>query len=334
VARFYSAHVLLLPGIMLGLVVAHLILVFFHKHTQFAGPGRTNKNVVGMPLLPVYMAKAGGFFFLVFGVISVVAAIASINPIWAIGPYRPDQVSTGAQPDWYMGFAEGLIRVMPGWEINLWGHTLVLGVMIPLAIFPAVLAAIAVYPFIESWITGDKREHHIAQRPRNAPTRTAFGVAWITAYMIMLIGGGNDLWATHFHLSLNSITWFVRIFFFVGPVIAFIATKRICLGLQRRDKDKVLHGRESGIIKRLPHGEFVEVHEPLSQDALHTLTAHEQYKPAEIGPTVDDNGVERKVKASEKLRAKLSKGFYAEGNQIMKPTAEEYKEIQSGHGHH
>ncbi|MFB6899984.1 MULTISPECIES: cytochrome bc1 complex cytochrome b subunit [Streptomyces] len=334
VARFYSAHVLLLPGIMLGLVVAHLILVFVHKHTHFEGPGRTNKNVVGMPLLPVYMAKAGGFFFLVFGVIAIVAAVASINPIWAIGPYRPDQVSTGAQPDWYMGFAEGLIRVMPGWEINLWGHTLVLGVMIPLAIFPAVLAAIAVYPFIESWITGDKREHHIAQRPRNAPTRTAFGVAWITAYMIMLVGGGNDLWATHFHLSINSITWFVRIFFFVGPVIAFIVTKRICLGLQRRDKDKVLHGRESGIIKRLPHGEFVEVHEPLSQGELYRLTAHEQYEPAALPPAVDENGVQRKIGAMEKLRVKLNKGYYGDDNQVAKPTLEEYKEIQSGHGHH
>ncbi|MFI8323061.1 cytochrome bc complex cytochrome b subunit [Streptomyces sp. NPDC085529] len=334
VARFYSAHVLLLPGIMLGLVVAHLILVFVHKHTHFEGPGRTNKNVVGMPLLPVYMAKAGGFFFLVFGVIAIIAAIASINPIWALGPYRPDQVSTGAQPDWYMGFAEGLIRVMPGWEINLWGHTLVLGVFIPLVIFPVVLAAIAVYPFIESWITGDKREHHIAQRPRNAPTRTAFGVAWITAYMIMLVGGGNDLWATHFHLSINSITWFVRIFFFVGPVIAFIVTKRICLGLQRRDKDKVLHGRESGIIKRLPHGEFVEVHEPLSQGELYKLTAHEQYAPAELPPAVDENGVQRKIGAMEKLRVKLNKGYYGDDNQVAKPTQEEYKEIQSGHGHH
>ncbi|MFD6372117.1 cytochrome bc complex cytochrome b subunit [Streptomyces roseolus] len=334
VARFYSAHVLLLPGIMLGLVVAHLILVFVHKHTHFEGPGRTNKNVVGMPLLPVYMAKAGGFFFLVFGVIAVIAAIASINPIWALGPYRPDQVSTGAQPDWYMGFAEGLIRVMPGWEINLWGHTLVLGVMIPLAIFPLVLAAIAVYPFIESWITGDKREHHIAQRPRNAPTRTAFGVAWITAYMIMLVGGGNDLWATHFHLSINSITWFVRIFFFLGPVIAFIVTKRICLGLQRRDKDKVLHGRESGIIKRLPHGEFVEVHEPLSQGELYKLTAHEQYEPAALPPAVDENGVKRKIGAMEKLRVKLNKGYYGDDNQVAKPTLEEYKEIQEGHGHH
>lgn len=334
VARFYSVHILLLPGIMMGLLVAHLILVFYHKHTQFAGPGKTNNNVVGMPLLPVYMAKAGGFFFLVFGVISAVAAIATINPIWALGPYRPDHVSTGAQPDWYMGMPEGLIRAMPGWEINLWGHTLVLGVFIPLLLFPLVLGAIAVWPFIESWVTGDKREHHILDRPRNVPTRTAFGVAWIAEYIVLLIGGGNDMFAQYFHLSINAITWFVRIGFFVVPVLAFIVTKRICLGLQRRDHDKVLHGRETGIIKRLPHGEFVEVHEPLPQGQLHKLTAHEQYKPVEIGPTVDENGVERKVKAMEKLRAKLSKGFYAENNQIPKPTVEEYKEIQAYHGHH
>ncbi|MEU3253999.1 cytochrome bc complex cytochrome b subunit [Streptomyces sp. NPDC006997] len=334
VARFYSIHILLLPGIMIGLVTAHLILVWTQKHTQFAGAGKTNKNVVGMPFMPVYVAKAGGFFFLVFGVIAVIAAIAQINPIWAIGPYRPDQVSTGAQPDWYMGFAEGLVRYFPGWEVNFWGHTLVLGVFIPLVLFGLVLVALAAYPFIEAWVTGDKREHHILDRPRNAPTRTAFGVSWITLYMITLVGGGNDLIATHFHLSINAVTWFVRIFFFVGPVLAFIATRRICLGLQRRDKEKVLHGRETGTIKRLPHGEFVEIHEPLSQDQLHTLTAHEQYKPLELGPAVDENGVERKVKGSEKLRAKLSKAYFSEESQIAKPTVEEYKEITSGHGHH
>ncbi|MET9322657.1 cytochrome bc complex cytochrome b subunit [Streptomyces sp. NPDC003038] len=334
VARFYSVHILLLPGIMMGLLVAHLILVFYHKHTQFAGPGKTNKNVVGMPLLPVYMAKAGGFFFLVFGVIAAISAIASINPVWALGPYRPDHVSTGAQPDWYMGMPEGLIRAMPGWEINLWGHTLVLGVFIPLLLFPLVLGAIALWPFIESWVTGDKREHHILDRPRNVPTRTAFGVAWIAEYVVLLIGGGNDMFAQYFHLSINAITWFVRIGFFVVPVLAFIITKRICLGLQRRDRDKVLHGRETGVIKRLPHGEFVEVHEPLPQGQLHKLTSHEQYQPVALGPTVDENGVRRKVTLTEKMRAKLSKGFYAEDNQIAKPTVEEYKEIQSGHGHH
>ena len=334
VARFYTIHILLLPGIMAGLLVAHLILVFYHKHTQFPGPGRTNENVVGMPLLPVYMAKAGGFFFLVFGVIAALAAIASINPIWEYGPYRPDQVSTGAQPDWYMGMAEGLIRAMPSWEINFWGHTLQLGVFIPLLLFGLVLMAIAFYPFVEAWVTGDKREHHLADRPRNRPVRTAFGAAWVAWYMVLLLGGGNDIAATHFHLSINAITWFVRIGFFVIPVLTFVVTKRFCLGLQRRDRDKVLHGRETGVIKRLPHGEFIEVHEPLDQGAMYTLTSHQQYEPIEVGPEVDENGVERKAGAMTKLRAKLSQGYYGEQGQIPKPTAEEHAEITSGHGHH
>ncbi|MDH6704301.1 MULTISPECIES: ubiquinol-cytochrome c reductase cytochrome b subunit [unclassified Kitasatospora] len=334
VPRFFTIHVLLIPGIMLGLLVAHLILVFYHKHTQWAGPGKTEKNVVGMPLMPVYMAKAGGFFFLVFGLIAAISAIATINPIWAYGPYRPDQVSTDAQPDWYMGFSEGLIRVMPGWEVGLWGHTLNLGVFIPLMIFPLVLVSIAVYPFIEGWITGDKREHHILDRPRNAPVRTALGAAWISLYLVLLVGGGNDLFATHLHLSINSITYFVRVGFFAVPVITFIITKRWCLGLQRRDKEKVLHGRETGVIKRLPHGEFVEVHAQLPQKDLYKLTAHEQIQPVELPAQTDENGVAAKSGLLNRTRAKLSRGFYGGGSQIPKPTSEEHHEITSGHGHH
>ncbi|MET9548867.1 cytochrome bc complex cytochrome b subunit [Streptomyces sp. NPDC006627] len=334
VARFYPIHILLLPGIMLGLVVAHLILVFYHKHTQFAGPGKTEKNVVGAPFLPVYIAKAGGFFFLVFGVLAIMGAVASINPVWAIGPYRPDMVSTGAQPDWYLGFSEGLIRVMPSWEINIWGHTLALGVFIPFSLFPLIMMAIAVYPFIEAWVTGDKREHHIADRPRNVPVRTGLGVAWLTLYFVLLIGGGNDIVATHLHLSINAITWFVRIAVFVAPVIAYLVTHRICLGLQRRDRDKALHGRETGTIKRLPHGEYVEIHEPLPQAELYRLTAHEQPQPYEIGPLVDANGVARKVPRRERLRSRLSRAMYGPKAQVPKATVEEYLAIQRGEGDH
>ncbi|WP_327673485.1 cytochrome bc1 complex cytochrome b subunit [Kitasatospora sp. NBC_00458] len=334
IPRLFTVHILLIPGIMLGLLVAHLILVFYHKHTQFAGPGRTNSNVVGMPLMPVYMAKAGGFFFLVFGAVSAMAAIATVNPIWLYGPYRPDQVSTDAQPDWYMGFSEGLIRIMPGWEIGLWGHTLNMGVFVPLMIFPMVLMAIWSYPFLEAWITGDRREHHIADRPRNAPVRTAFGAAWISLYLILLAGGGNDLLATHFHLSINAITNAVRIGFFVVPVVVFVITKRWCLGLQRRDKEKVLHGRETGVIKRLQHGEFVEIHAPLPQGRLYTLTSHDQPQPVDLPAEVDENGVARKLGLLARTRAKLSRGFYGSGSQIAKPTVEEHDEITSGHGHH
>ncbi|WP_405954742.1 cytochrome bc complex cytochrome b subunit [Streptomyces phaeochromogenes] len=334
ISRLYPIHVLLLPGIMLGLVVAHLILVFYHKHTQYPGAGHNQKSVVGMPFMPVYMAKAGGFFFLVFGVLSMMGAIATINPVWAFGPYRSDLVTTGAQPDWYLGFSEGLIRVMPGWEINAWGHTLQLGVFIPFSLFPLIMVAIAVYPFIEAWITGDKREHHILDRPRNVPTRTGLGVAWLSLYGVLLIGGGNDIVATHLHLSINSITWFVRIAFFVVPVIAFVITRRVCMGLQRSDRDKVLHGRESGVIRRLPHGEFVEVHEPLTPAQRFTLTQHEQDVPYDVGPLVDANGVERKVKPSQRLRSRLARAMYGQNAQIPKPTVEEYRELTSSDDHH
>ncbi|MDO0932383.1 cytochrome bc complex cytochrome b subunit [Streptomyces sp. DG2A-72] len=333
ISRLFPIHVLLLPGIMLGLVAAHLILVFYHKHTQYPGPGRDNRSVVGMPFLPVYMAKAGGFFFLVFGVLTMMGGIASINPVWAFGPYRPDLVTTGAQPDWYLGFSEGLIRVMPGWEIDLWGHTLALGVFIPFALFPLVMLAIGVYPFVEAWVTGDKREHHILDRPRNAPVRTGLGVAWISLYAVLLIGGGNDIVATHLHLSINDITWFVRIAVFVVPVLAYSITKRICLGLQRRDRNKVLHGRETGTIKRLPNGEYIEVHEPVSQEQLFTLTQHEQNAPYELGPLVDAGGVRRRVKPSQRLRARLAQAMFGPDKRIEKPTVEEYREVTSGDHH-
>ncbi|MEV0181335.1 cytochrome bc complex cytochrome b subunit [Streptomyces sp. NPDC050625] len=334
ISRLFPIHVLLLPGIMLGLVVAHLILVFFHKHTQYPGPGRDQKSVVGMPFLPVYMAKAGGFFFLTFGVLALMGGIASINPVWAFGPYRPDLVTTGAQPDWYLGFSEGLIRVMPGWEIDAWGHTLELGVFIPFSLFPLILLALGLYPFVEAWVTGDRREHHILDRPRNVPVRTGLGVAWLSLYVVLLIGGGNDIVATHLHLSINSITWFVRISVFVVPVVAFTLTKRICLGLQRRDRDKVLHGRETGIIKLLPHGEYVEVHEPLSQDRLFVLTQHEQNPPYEIGAREDTNGVRRPVTVSQRVRARLARALFGPETHIPKPTREEYRELTSGDHHH
>ncbi|MEU4212464.1 ubiquinol-cytochrome c reductase cytochrome b subunit [Streptomyces sp. NPDC026206] len=332
VPRLFTVHVLLIPGIMAALLVAHLILVFYHKHTQGFGPGRNNKNVVGMPLMPVYMAKAGGFFFLVTGVLAVFSAVAQVNPIWAYGPYRPDEVTTDAQPDWYMGFSEGLIRIMPGWEVNFLGHTLVLGVFIPLLIFPLILLVLWGYPFFEAWLTGDKREHHITERPRDNPSRTAFGAAWISEYALLLVGGGNDLFATHFHLSLNAITWVVRVGFFVLPVLVFVITKRWCLGLQRRDREKVLHGRESGVILRKPHGEYLEIHEPLTQADLYYFTAHDQPRPYALPPAVDENGIRRKITWSDRLRARLSRAYFGDGGQILKPTPDEYRRITAAHG--
>ncbi len=327
IPRIFTVHVLLLPGIFLALITAHLMLVWYQKHTQYPGPGRTEKNVVGYPLMPIYMAKAGGFFFIVFGVIAFLSTVASINAIWLYGPYTPGQISAGSQPDWYMGWLDGLVRMAPPLETHAFGHTISWNILIPGLIVPGILfTGMALYPFIESWITGDKREHHLLDRPRNAPNRTALGAMSVTFILVTLFNGGNDIIATNFSLTINQIMWFSRIGIFVLPPIAFVITKRLCLSLQRADRDLVLHGTETGTLLRLPHGEFVEVHAPISQVDAWKLTQHEQIPALELS-TEDSHGVRRGNALRNKLRSRMSQ---AASDQVAKPNETDLKELE-GH---
>ncbi|MEV7323101.1 cytochrome bc complex cytochrome b subunit [Streptomyces sp. NPDC093970] len=327
-ARFNTIHVLVIPALMIALIVGHVALALRHRHTQYTGPGRTRSNVVGLPFR-VHAVKAGGYFFLVSGVIFFMAAVAQINPVWKYGPFRPDQVSADSQPDWYMGVADGFLRVMPGWEIALWGHTLALDNLVPLLVGVLLFLAMGAYPFLEAWVTDDDRDQHLLDRPRNRPVRTAVGVAWLSVYSVALLGAANDVIATRLQVSVDDVTWAVRIGLFVVPVVAFLVTRRVALGLQRRDRDSVLHGRETGVIKRLPHGEYVEIHQPISQARLHSLTAHEQYRPLRPAPGPDPDAA---VPArTQRLRGRLSRALYGPGTQVPKPTAAEYREISAGH---
>jgi len=327
IPRIYIVHVLLIPGIFLALITVHLMLVWYQKHTQYPGPGRTEKNVVGYPLMPVYMAKAGGFFFIVFGITAFLGAVASINPIWLYGPYTPGQISAGSQPDWYMGWLDGLVRMAPPLETYLFGYIVSWNILLPGLIIPGIIfTGMALYPFIESWMTGDKREHHILDRPRNVPNRTALGVMSLTFMIVALINGGNDLIATHFDLTINQIMWFSRIGIIVLPPLAFVITKRICLSLQRADREAVLHGKETGRLVMLPHGEYIEIHEELSPEKKFALTQHEQ--PKAIALVTEDN---QGVLNPKGIRAKLQARFSAaNAENISKPTASEVKELESG----
>jgi ubiquinol-cytochrome c reductase cytochrome b subunit len=171
IPRLYAAHILLIPGLLLGLIGAHMVLLVYQKHTQWPGPGKTNRNVVGYPMLPVYAAKAGGFFFIVFGVTALMGGLMTINPIWEFGPYDPAKITADSQPDWYMGVPEGLLRIMPPFETHLFGYTLSWNVFLPFMVLPGlILSAFLAYPFIEAWVTGDRREHHLLQRPATRPT--------------------------------------------------------------------------------------------------------------------------------------------------------------------
>ena len=292
IPRLYIIHVLLIPALILALVTAHLLIMWHQKHTQMPGKGRTDHNVVGAPFYPYFMAKTGAFFFFVFGVLALLSTIAQINPIWLYGPYTPASISAGSQPDFYMGFLEGTLRVFPSWTWDLAGHTVAWNVLIP-ALVPLGIffTGAALWPFIEQWATGDRAEHHVNDRPRNAPTRTAIGVAAVAFYLIFLLEGANDLIADFLHIPLYTVTWIARFAVFLGPAVAYFVTKRICLGLQRKDRELLHHGLETGIIRQLPNGEFIEVHRPVSEDKRAVLLSNKEPLPLPPGGQVDENGV-------------------------------------------
>ena len=330
IPRLFTVHILVVPGLILALIGLHLFFVVLHKHTQYPGSGRSNKNVVGYPLFPIYVAKAGGYFFLVFGVIALMGATMAINPVWNYGPFDPSPVSAGAQPDWYMLFLEGALRLMPGQaEVVIGGFTLSLNIIVPAMIVPGLLfTGLAIYPFLEAWVTGDNREHHLLDRPRNRPFRTAFGVSLLVAFFILVLAGSNDLIATHFHLSINDITWVFRFLLFLGPWFAFWVTKRVCLGLQRKDRELVLHGHETGRIVRFASGEYIEVHKPLDAHERWIRVQHDGIRPLEIEPAEDSRGVRRKGYRIDRVRQRISKVFYEDRVEPVTPA-----ELAAAHSH-
>lgn len=337
IGRLYALHIMIVPAAILLLIGIHLFMVVVHKHTQYPGPGRTENNVVGYPVGPVYAAKAGGFFFIVFGVLALIASTVTINANWNYGPYDPSPVQAGTQPDWYIGVFDGVLRLMPGmigdfsflWNIPMpWGSSvsLPMGVLIPLIPIGALLVGMCAWPWIERWITKDDTEHHLLDRPRNAPTRTAIGVAAVIWYCVMWAAASSDLIAFHFHLSLNDVLYVLRALFFLGPVIAFIVTRRICLSLQRKDRELVLHGHEAGVIEMSPEGGFHERHRQLTDYELYRLVSFEDRRPVPAIP-----GRNGKVGALEKARAGLNRMFYQD--RVAPVSREELVEARA-HGHH
>jgi ubiquinol-cytochrome c reductase cytochrome b subunit len=269
-SRFYIAHVFLIPLTLLALITVHLGLVFKQKHTQWPGPGRTEHNVIGERFVPRYTIKQGGFFMIVFGVIALMGGLFQINPIWLFGPYEAYTVSSASQPDWYVMFLDGSTRLFPAWEIrfDLWGwgdgYTIP-PIFWPTVVLPGILTVLPMaYPFIEARLKKDYRAHNLLQRPRDVPARTSLGAMAIAFWVVLTLSGGNDVIADKFQISLNAMTWAGRILLLLAPPLAYYVTYRICLGLQQHDREVLAHGVETGIIRRLPDGRFIEVHQPLA----------------------------------------------------------------------
>ncbi|WP_078992707.1 cytochrome b [Streptomyces sp. MMG1121] len=266
VTRLYPVHVLLLPGALIALVTVHLILVFHLKHTQWRGPGRTPRNAVGKPFFAQFTASSGGLSLIAAGLLVLLAALAQVNPVWNYGPYRPDLVSTGSQPDWYVGFLEGALRLVPAWETEVAGHTLMWNVLLPAVVLPGLLFAVLyAYPFVERRFTGEGGgEQHFCDRPRERPVRTGLGVAGTVFYAVLLLAGGNDVIAQTFRISLNALTWVLRVALVVAPVLSFVVTRWLCRALTEAERNRLDEGVSTGEIRQSLTGGYESDHEPVA----------------------------------------------------------------------
>ncbi|MGW5480687.1 cytochrome bc1 complex cytochrome b subunit [Streptomyces sp. NPDC004008] len=312
--RLYIMHVLFLPGLLISLIAVHLIMVVYLKHTQWAAPGKTNRNVVGEPMYPSFAARSIGLSLIVFGVTAFMSAIAQINPVWSYGPYVPDQVSTNSQPDWYVGFLEGALRLMPGLETNLAGHTFMWNVLLPAVVLPALLFAVLyLYPVFERWVTGDLVEHHLCDRPRDRPVRTGLGVAAIVFYGVLLMAGGNDVIAYEFDLSVNALTWAFRITLIAGPIIAYLLTRRICLALQLHERRLYQEGEESGVVRQDLAGGIGERPVGLDRERRYRLLVREIPRPLRHPG--------RQAPLRRRIKAALSSWYYRD--RVEMPTTSE-----------
>ncbi|HZQ59489.1 MAG TPA: ubiquinol-cytochrome c reductase cytochrome b subunit [Acidimicrobiales bacterium] len=223
ISRLYVIHVLLFPAAIALLLSVHLAIVWRQRHTQFPAMGRTEHNVVGSKLWPTYTAKSIGLFAGVVAVLSLLGGVAQINPIWLYGPYRTGAVTTAAQPDWYMGWLEGALRIFPGWRIHVFSHT-VPEVFWPGAVLPTfTFGMLYLWPFIERRLTRDVLPHELLDRPRNRPARTALGTGVLAFYLVLFAAGSQDIIAQHLGVSVVDVDYTFRgLVVGVPIVVAFI----------------------------------------------------------------------------------------------------------------
>jgi ubiquinol-cytochrome c reductase cytochrome b subunit len=257
ISRLYVIHILLVPAAIVALLGAHLAIMWHQKHTQFAGPGRKEDNVVGVPLWPTFATKSLGFMFTIAALLAALGGLAQINPVWLYGPYQPYQVSSAAQPDWYLGWLEGALRIFPNWEIHLFHHS-VGNVFFPGVLLPGItFGLLYTWPWIEGRFSKDRLTHHLADRPRDAPLRTAMGVAAIAFYAALFVAGGTDVIAVALNVSENGIIWAVRVLVVVLPVVSGVVAYRLCREIAAAGAGR---RRRPAIVVRKPGGgyEFIE----------------------------------------------------------------------------
>ncbi len=261
ISRFFVLHVLLLPALIVGLLTAHLAILWRQKHTQFKGPGRTEDTITGSRLWPSYALKSMALFFLVSAVLAGLGGLAQINPIWLYGPYDPGKAAaatSASQPDWYVGWLDGALRIFPGWEIRAFDHTIA-NPFFPGALLPAVtFLLLYLWPFLERRFTKDYDHHNLLDEPRDMPARTAIGAAALAFFGILFVAGGNDVLASLFEIPPEQITNLFRVLIIVLPIAVFVVTRSICRSLARSGAHPT-EGRVGSRLRRTPTGGYEEV---------------------------------------------------------------------------
>jgi ubiquinol-cytochrome c reductase cytochrome b subunit len=233
ISRLFVFHIMLLPALLLGLVGVHIAILVLQKHTQFVGHGRTERNVVGKRLWPEQTFKSVSLLLFTTAVLALLGGLAQINPVWQYGPFEPFDVTSPAQPDWYIGFLDGALRLGPPWDLNLFGFT-ISEVFWPAVLFPGIAFGIlTLWPWIERRFTRDRAEHHLLDRPRDTPIRTGIGAAGLMVFFIMFLEGGNDIFGVLLNVSVETITRILQWGLVIAPILTFLATYWICKGLSR-----------------------------------------------------------------------------------------------------
>ena len=234
ISRLYVIHILLVPGLIALLLGAHMFILVRQKHTQFPGKGRRDDNVVGSRLWPTYTARSLGLLALIGAVVAALGGLIQINPVWLYGPFKAPAVSTAAQPDWYMGWIEGALRITPAIRLTVFGYR-VPEVLWPAVVLPGVtFLLLYLWPWLEARVTRDRAEHHVLDRPRDRPLRTAIGVGVLTFYVVLLVAGGQDVIAQKLGVSIEPVTWTLRGLVIGLPLVLALFSWKLCHDLSRR----------------------------------------------------------------------------------------------------
>ena len=262
-SRLFVFHVMLLPGLLIGGIGAHLGLLWLQKHTQFRGGAAREDNVVGLSFWPGQVFRSLGLFFLTGAVIVLLAGLVQINPVWLYGPYVPYIATVPAQPDWYVGWLEGALRLGLPIEPTIFGVTIpspfVPGVLIP----GLLMTLLAAWPFLEARLTGDHAEHNLLDPPWRTPVRTATGAAGVALFLVLTLAGGNDVLAVILSVPVEGITVAFRILLVVVPVLTWLVVFRVAREVRDRHQEREQGGREqeprSVLLVRNAAGGFSEL---------------------------------------------------------------------------